>query len=429
MKLRIDNVRLLDPSSDLDRIGSLCVEGNRIVACGEIPTDFDADKTVDASGLWLMPGLVDLQVRTGEPGDSACGTVASEARAAAAGGITTFCVPPDTWPVADTPAVPELISRRARQAGHAFVLPIAALTQGLEGERLAPLHALKNAGCVAASQANRPLRNNLTLRNAMEYAASHGMRLMLKPLDVDLADSGVAHDGPVASRLGLPAIPASAETTAVATLLLLAEETGAQVHLTALSCARSVALVREARARGLAVTCDVAAHQLHLSEMDIMDFNPLFNVQPPLRGLDDQRALRQGLADDTIDCIISDHTPLYADEKLLPFPQSQPGISGLETLLALTLRLVESGELTLLQALKKLSLNPARLLGIDGGSLAPGSRASFFLYDPDARWTLKAEKLHSAGKNTPFDGWEFSGRVVATWFLGKKVFQAPQQGS
>ena len=429
MKLRIDNARLLDPGTDLDITGSLCVEGNRIVACGDVPADFKPDQTLDARGLWLMPGLVDLQVRTGEPGDNACGNVASETRAAAAGGVTTFCVPPDTWPVADTSAVPELIRRRARQAGQAFVLPIAALTQGLEGERLAPLHALKNAGCIAASQANRPIRNTLILRNAMEYAASHGVRLMFKPLDMDLADGGVAHDGPVASRLGLPAIPASAETAAVATLLLLAEETGAQVHLTALSCARSVALVREAKARGLAVTCDVAVHQLHLSEMDIMDFNPLFNVLPPLRSLDDQRALRQGLQDDTIDCIISDHTPLHADEKLLPFPQSKPGISGVETLLALTLRLVESGELTLMQALKKLSYKPAQLLGIDGGTLAPGSRASFFLYDPDARWTLRAEALRSAGKNTPFEGWEFSGRVVSTWFLGKKVFDQTERGA
>ncbi len=429
MKLRINNARLLDPSTEQDLTGSLCVEGNRIVAFGEAPDDSKADETLDASGLWLMPGLVDLQVRTGEPGDNACGTVASEARAAAAGGVTTFCVPPDTWPVADTPAVPELIRRRARQAGQAFVLPIAALTQGLEGERLAPLHALKNAGCIAASQANRPIRNALTLRNAMEYAASHNVRLMLKPLDLDLADSGVAHDGPVASRLGLPAIPASAETTAVATLLLLAEETGAQVHLNALSCARSVELVRDAKARGLAITCDVAAHQLHLSEMDIMDFNPLFKVLPPLRSLDDQRALRAGLADGTIDCIISDHTPLYADDKLLPFPQSKPGISGLETLLALTLRLVESGELTLMQALQALSRNPAQLLGIDGGSLQPGSRASFFLYDPEARWTLHADALLSAGKNTPFEGWEFSGRVVGTWFLGKNVFKHTPEAS
>lgn len=422
MKLRIDNARLLDPANQLDLAGSLCVEGNRIIACGEAPADFKPDEVLDAQGAWLFPGLIDLQARTGEPGNNACGTVASEAAAAAAGGITTFCVPPDTSPVADTPAVHELIRRRARQAGKAFVLPIGALTQELAGERLAPLLDLKQAGCIAVSQANTAIGNTLTLRNALEYATSHDILVILKPQDTDLANEGVAHDGPVASRLGLPAIPASAETTALAQLILLMEETGARVHVSGLSTARSVELIDQAKRKGLPISCDVAAHQLHLSEMDIMDFNPLFNVRPPLRSLDDQKALRQGLKYDIIDAVTSDHTPLDEDDKALPFPQAKPGISGLETLLNLTLRLVESGELDLLQALRKLSTLPAQILGIEGGSLAPNSRANFVLFDPDARWTVKGAELVSAGKNTPFEGWEFHGKVIGTWFQGKKVF-------
>ncbi len=426
MKLRIDNARLLDPTHQLDTHGSLCVEGNRIIACGQAPDDFQADEVIDARGGWLFPGLIDLQARTGEPGNNACGTVASEAAAAAAGGVTTFCVPPDTAPVADTPAVPELIRRRARQAGKAFVLPIGALTQALEGTRLAPLLGLKQAGCIAVSQANSTINNTLTLRNALEYATSHHILVILKPQDASLAHEGVAHDGPVASRLGLPAIPASAETTALAQLILLMEETGARVHVSGLSTARSVELIEQAKRKGLAITCDVAAHQLHLSEMDLMDFNPLFNVRPPLRSLDDQNALRQGLKYDIIDAVISDHTPLDEDDKALPFPQARPGISGLETLLNLTLRLTETQELTLLQALHKLSTQPANILGIEGGSLAPGSRASFVLFDPDKRWTVTGTQLISAGKNTPFEGWEFQGKVICTWFQGKKVFELPQ---
>lgn len=423
MKLRIDNARLLDPAVNLDTEGSLCVEGNRIIAFGHVPDDFTPNTVIDAAGKWLFPGLVDLQARTGEPGNKAAGTVASEAAAAAAGGITTLCVPPDTTPVADTAAVPELIRRRARQAGKAFVLPIGALTQALEGERLAPLHSLKQAGCIAVSQGNAPIRNTLTLRNALAYAASHGILVIIKPQDPDLADAGVAHDGAVASRLGLPGIPASAETTALAQLLLLTEETGARVHISGLSTARAVELIEQARRNGLAVTCDVAVHHLHLSENDLMDFNPLFNVRPPLRSMADQQALRQGLRFDLIDCITSDHTPASEEDKALPFPQAKPGISGLETLLNLTLRLVDEGQLTLLQALHKLSTAPAHILGIDGGTLQPGSRASFVLFDPEARWTVKAEQLVSAGKNTPFHGWEFQGRVVATWFQGKCVFE------
>ncbi|HIQ41016.1 MAG TPA: dihydroorotase, partial [Sulfurivirga caldicuralii] len=423
MKLRIDNARLLDPALGLDIHGSLCVEGSRIVAFGQAPDDFVPDLIRDAAGQWLFPGLIDLQARTGEPGDKATGTVASEATAATAGGITTLCVPPDTNPVADTAAVPELIRRRARQAGKAFVLPIGALTQGLEGERLAPLHSLKQAGCIAVSQGNAPIRNTLTLRNALAYAASHGILVIIKPQDSDLANAGVAHDGAVASRLGLPGIPASAETTALAQLLLLIEETGARVHISGLSTARAVELIEQARRNGLAVTCDVAVHHLHLSENDLMDFNPLFNVRPPLRSMADQQALRQGLRLDLIDCITSDHTPASEEDKALPFPQAKPGISGLETLLNLTLRLVDEGQLTLLQALHKLSTAPARILGIDGGTLQPGSRASFVLFDPETHWTVHAPALLSAGKNSPFHGWTFQGRVVATWFQGKCVFE------
>ena len=422
MKLRIDNARLLDPATGLDTVGTLSTDGHRIIGCGEPVEDFTPDQVLDAQGQWLMPGLVDLQARAGEPGENDCGTIASEASAAAAGGITTFCIPPDTRPVADTPAVPELIRRRARQAAKAFVLPIGALTQGLAGERLSEMHALKQAGCVALSQANVPIGNLLILRNALEYAASHDLLLILKPMEAELSREGVAHEGAVATRLGLPGIPPSAETVAIAQTLMLMDETGARVHFSGLSTARSIMLIDEARCHGLQVSCDVAVHHLHLSENDLLDFNPLFHVHPPLRTMADQQALRQGLQYDRIDCITSDHTPRDKDDKALPFPQSKPGISGLETLLNLTLRLVEDGQLTLLQALDKLSSTPARILGIEGGTLQPGSRASFFLFDPERYWTVRPERLLSAGKNTPFSGWEFKGQVVRTWFQGREVF-------
>ncbi|KUJ72809.1 dihydroorotase [Thiomicrospira sp. WB1] len=424
MRLLIENARIIDPSQDLDKVSNLYIARGRIQAIDDTaPEGFTPDQTIDATGKWLLPGLVDLQARLGEPGSHYEGTIASETKAAVASGITTICCPPDTNPVNDTQAVTELIQRRARQAATAFVLPIGAMTQKLEGEMLSNMAALKNAGCIALSQANRPIQNPLTLRNAMSYAASNDILLMLRCEDQTMKNGGVAHSGAVSSRLGLNGIPYSAETAALAQTLILAEEAGVRVHISQISCAKSVEMIARAKKEGLPVTCDVAIHQLHLTDYDLLEFNSLFHVTPPLRTHDDQAALRMGVKTGIIDAIVSDHTPLDRDVKLLPFGESAPGISGLETLLPLTLRLVEDNTLTLNQAVAALSQRPAEIIGIQNGSLSEGLSADFCLLNPEAHWELDRFDLISRGDNSPFHGWEFQGQVEATYFQGRPVYR------
>jgi dihydroorotase len=424
MRLVIKNGRIIDPSQNLDQVTHLYVSRGRIAGIGETPPEgFSADQEVDATGKWVLPGLVDLQARLGEPGSQYVGDIASETQAAVAGGITSICFPPDTSPVNDSQAVTELIQRRARQAATAFVMPIGALTQELKGERLSAIYSLKQAGCVALSQANTPIQNPLTLKNALEYAATHDIVVMLRCESRQLKNNGVAHAGPVSSRLGLPAIPPSAETTALARDLILVEEAGIKAHFSQLSCARSIEMIAQAKQRGLPVTCDVAIHQLHLSEMDVMGFNSLFHVSPPLRSLRDQAALLAGLKSGVIDAVVSDHTPLGNDDKLLPFGESKPGISGLETLLPLLLKLVQENDLDLMTAIRCVTQNPATILGIQTGTLCESSSADFSIVNPEAIWTLNPKTMISAGRNTPFAGWEFIGKVEHTYFQGRPVFR------
>ncbi|WP_127471132.1 dihydroorotase [Thiomicrorhabdus aquaedulcis] len=424
MRLVIKNGRIIDPSQNLDKITHLYVSRGRIAGIGENPPEgFSADQEVDATGKWVLPGLVDLQARLGEPGSQYVGDIASETLAAVAGGITSICFPPDTSPVNDSQAVTELIQRRARQAATAFVMPIGALTQELKGERLSAIYSLKQAGCVALSQANTPIQNPLTLKNALEYAATHDIVVMLRSESRQLKNNGVAHAGAVSSRLGLPAIPPSAETIALARDLILVEEAGIKAHFSQLSCARSVEMIAQAKQRGLPVTCDVAIHQLHLSEMDVMGFNSLFHVSPPLRSLRDQAALLAGLKSGVIDAVVSDHTPLGNDDKLLPFGESKPGISGLETLLPLLMKLVQENELDLMTAIRCVTQNPANILGIQTGTLCESSSADFSIVNPEAIWTLNPKTMVSAGRNTPFAGWEFIGKVEQTYFQGRPVFR------
>ena len=424
MRLLIKNARIIDPSQNIDQIAQLSIARGRIQAIGDqTPDGFSPDQVIDATGKWVLPGLVDLQARLAEPGSRYEGSIASETKAAVASGITTICCPPDTHPVNDTQAVTELIQRRARQAATAFVLPIGAMTQDLAGKRLSNMAALKHAGCIALSQANQPIQTPLTLRNAMSYAASNDILLMLRCEDQSMKNAGVAHSGAVSSRLGLPGIPYSAETAALAQTLILAEEAGVRVHISQISCAKSVEMIAQAKRNGLAVTCDVAIHQLHLSDYDVLEFNSLFHVTPPLRTHDDRAALRMGVKTGIIDAIVSDHTPLDRDVKLLPFGESAPGISGLETLLPLTLRLVEDKTLTLAQAVSALSHQPARIIDIQNGSLQPGQSADFCLYNPEAPWLLARFDMISRGDNSPFDGWEFPGKVEATYFQGRPVYR------
>ncbi len=427
MRLLIENARIIDPSQSLDQVSNLYIARGRIQAIGDTaPDGFSPDQTIDGTGKWILPGLVDLHARLAEPGSRYEGSIASETKAAVSGGITTICCPPDTNPVNDTQAVTELIQRRARQAATAFVLPLGAITQGLEGKMLSNMAALKNAGCIALSQAAQPVQNALTLKNAMAYAVSNDVLLMLRCENSQLKNKGVVHSGVISSRLGLPEIPASAETTALARNLILAEETGARIHISQISTARSVEMIADAKKRGMQVTCDVAIHQLHLTEYDVMDFDSLFHVSPPLRTHEDKAALRLGVKTGIIDAIVSDHTPLDRDVKLLPFGESEPGISGLETLLPLTMKLVQEGVLDIHTALAALTQRPADILGIQNGSLIEGHYADFSLYNPETIWTLNRSEMVSQGDNSPFSGWEFDGQIEATYFQGRPVYRNNQ---
>ena len=427
MRLAINNARVIDPTQNLDEITNLYMSRGRIAGIGsEAPEGFNADQEMDATGKWILPGLIDLQARLGEPGNNYAGSIASETKAAVAGGITSVCCPPDTAPVNDSQAVTELIQRRARQAATAFVMPIGALTQGLEGERLSGMFSLKQAGCVALSQANQPIQNAMTMKNALEYAVGQDLVVMLRCEDQQLKNKGVAHSGPVSSRLGLPANPVSSETSALARDLILVEEAGIRAHFSQLSTARAIEMIADAKKRGLPVTCDVAIHQLHLSEMDVLGFNSLFHVSPPLRSMQDKQALQMGLKNGTIDAVVSDHIPLEKDDKLLPFGESKPGISGLETLLPLLLKLVNEYGLDLMTAVRSVTQGPAKVLGLNIGHLEVGSSADFCIIDPEAAWTLESENMVSEGKNSPFIGWEFIGQVEQTYFQGRPVYRNNQ---
>lgn len=424
MRHIIKNGRVIDPSQNLDKVTNIYLSRGRVMAVAdEAPEGFTADQEIDATDKWVLPGLVDLQARLGEPGSQYAGNIASETKAAVAGGITSICCPPDTAPVNDSQAVTELLQRRARQAATAFVMPIGALTQGLDGERLSNSYSLKKTGCIALSQANRPVQNSLALKNALEYNSTMDIPIMLRSEDQQLKNGGVAHSGPVSSRLGLPEISPAAETAALARDLVLVEETGVKAHFSQIACARSVELIADAKKRGLPVTCDVAIHQLHLSEMDLLGFNSLFHVSPPLRSMNDKQALIMGVKMGVIDAIVSDHTPLEKDNKLLPFGESAPGISGLETLLALLLKLVHEGALDLMTAIRCVTQNPAKIIGCNTGSLIESASADLTIIDPEGVWTLNANNMISAGKNTPFSGWEFVGKVEQTFFQGRPVYR------
>ncbi len=420
MRILIRNGRILDPANGIDRTGDLAIQAGEILA--DVPDDFRPQREIDATGKIVCPGLIDLRARLREPGQEHKTTIAAETRAAAANGITTLCCPPDTDPIIDTPAVAELIRQRAEAAGHAHVLPVGAMTPALAGEQISEMAALKHAGCIAVAH-ERPLANTQVMRRAMLYAASNDILLMINPLDPWLGD-GCAHDGPVASRLGLPGIPVAAETAAVAREIALIEETGVRAHFELLSGAPATRKIARARYDGLPLTAAVSAHQLFLTEADIGEFNSQCHVLPPLRSEADRDALRQALADDTIDAICSDHQPHEDDAKLAPFCATEPGISGLDTLLGLTLRLVENGVLDLPGAISKLTSGPARVLGIESGHLGPGARADVCIIDPDAEWQLTRGTMHSQGKNSPFLGQTFRGRVTCTLVNGRVVYEA-----
>lgn len=421
MNILLQGGRLLDPAHQLDQVADLYIADGQIKSIGQAPEGFSPHYTLDCQGKVIMPGLIDLHARITVKGQGA--TLESEATAAARGGITTLCCPPDGKSLTDNAARVKEIQERAYFHGMARILPLGALTKGLEGEQLSELRTLHQAGCVAFSNGKQPITNTLVLRRAMEYAATHDLTLFLQPQDAWLSKGGCAHEGAVSTRLGLPGIPASAETVDLARALELVAQTGVRLHFSQLSTARAVEMLAEGQARGLPVSGDVAIHQLFLTEMDIGNYNSLCHVTPPLRSQRDRDALRQGVADGTIAAICSDHTPLDHDAKQAPFCETVPGISGLETLLPLAYRLHLEGALGLEQLVTRLTAGPAQILGIDAGEIRTGTSADLIVFDPEAEWVLEATGLSSRGKNTPFIHWPFQGRVTHTLMNGQLCYQ------
>jgi dihydroorotase len=423
MKVHIKNGRVIDPASGLDQVQDVYVAAGHIVSLDTAPAEFHANLTLDATGLVVCPGLVDMAVRLREPGQEHMATLETEMHAAAAGGITSLACPPDTDPPLDEPGLVEMLKYRAKHMPGPRVYPVGALTWKLQGERLTEMAELNEAGCIAFTQADAPIVNTEVLLRALEYAKTFDLPVWLRPQDAHIGRGGVAHDGVVAARLGLPAIPVPAETVALSTIILLVRETGARVHLCRISSRAGVEMIRRAKHDGLPITCDVGIHHVHLSEMDTADFNSNCHLIPPLRSMRDRDALRRALADGTIDAICSDHAPVDEDAKQLPFQESEAGATGVELLLPLTLKWAKEAGLPLTQALGYLTHRPADILGVPGGRLQLGGPADLCLFDPEADWVVKPSALSSLGKNSPFLGLEMQGRVRYTLIDGHLDFK------
>ncbi|WP_432471677.1 dihydroorotase [Amphritea sp. HPY] len=423
MNIKIQGGRIIDPANQLDQLSDLYIAAGKILAIGDAPSGFKADQTIDASGKIVSPGFIDLCAHLREPGYTRKGNITTETAAAAAGGVTTICTPPTTKPIADNTAVVDLIQDRAAEAGNARVLPIGALTQGLAGEQLSPMFALHKAGCVAFTNTRNPIRSSLILTRCMEYAATHDLLVLFQAQDAELADGGAMHEDTTCTRLGLNGIPETAETVEVARCLLLIEQTGVKAHFGQLSCERSIKMVMDARKRGLNVTADVAIQNLLLTDENVSGFNPNFHLIPPLRSQLDRAGLRQALLSDGFQAICSDHQPHELAAKQAPFAATEPGMTGLETLLSLSLMLVQQELISLPEMIDKLTAGPARVLGLELGTLSTGSNADVCIFDPEEQWTLNEENSHSAGINTPFLNYPLRGVVHNTLLNGQVVYQ------
>jgi dihydroorotase len=419
MRLHIKSGRVVDPASGRDALGDV------YVADGKIAEEFSRpDRVIDAKGLVVAPGFIDLSARLREPGYEYKATLESEMDAAVAGGVTALACPPDTDPPLDEPGLVDMLRRRAKALSRARVYPLGALTVKLRGEALTEMAELGEAGCVAFSHGNVPLRDTQLLWRALQYAATFGYPVWLRAEDAWLAKDGVAHDGEVATRLGLAGIPSFAETIALGTILELVRATRARVHVCRLSTAGAVEMMRRAKQEGLPVSCDVAIHHLHLCDMDLGYFDSHCRLEPPLRSQRDRDALARGLAEGAVDCLCSDHTPVDEDGKHVPFAEAEPGATGLELLLPLALKWGAAHKLPLAATLARITSDPARILGVATGRIATGAPADLALFDPGAAVRVTAESLKSQGKNTPFLGYELAGRVRCTVVAGNVVYEA-----
>jgi dihydroorotase len=428
MKLHIKNGRLVDPANGIDQVKDLFIADGKVAAVGSRPAGFEAERTIDATGLVVAPGLVDLSARLREPGYEYKATLESEMQAAMQGGVTTLVCPPDTDPVLDEPGLVEMLKYRARSLNQAHVHPLGALTMGLKGLALTEMAELTEAGCIGFAQAEVPIHDTTVLLRALQYAKTFGYTVWLRPQDPHIGRGGVAHSGPLASRLGLSGVPVMSETIALHTIFELMRATGARVHLCRMSSAAGLELVRAARKEGLPVSCDVGVHHLHMTDADIGFFDPNARLAPPLRSQRDREAIHAALADGTIDAVCSDHTPVDDEEKLLPFAEASPGATGLELLLALMLKWAADqrdapGQSALSRAIAKITVDAARIAALPAGQLAPGASADVVLFDPDARWTVNPSALASQGKHTPFLGYELAGQVTATIVAGRVAYQ------
>ncbi|MDB5746597.1 MAG: dihydroorotase [Massilia sp.] len=429
MKLHIKNGRLIDPANGIDAVTDLFIADGKVLATGNAPAGFTADQTLDATGLVVAPGLVDLSARLREPGYEFKATLESEMQAAVQGGVTTLVCPPDTDPVLDEPGLVEMLKHRARNLNLANVHPLGALTMGLKGQALTEMAELTEAGCIGFAQAEVPILDTNVLLRALQYAKTFGYTVWLRPQDPHIGRGGVAHGGPLASRLGLSSVPTIAETIALHTIFELVRSTGARVHLCRISSAAGLELVRAAKKEGLPVTCDVGVHHLHMTDADIGFFDSNARLTPPLRSGRDRDAISAGLLDGTIDAVCSDHTPVDDDEKLLPFAEASPGATGLELLLSLMLKWVEGQHLpdALPRALAKITSDAARTAGLPVGQLGEGAAADVVLFDPNVRWLVNGAALASQGKHSPFLGYELTGQVQATIVGGRVAWQRQQR--
>jgi dihydroorotase len=423
MKIHIKNGHLVDPKNNIDKKIDVFIAAGKIAAIGKAPDGFVASQTIDATDLMVTPGFVDLSARLREPGSDYKATLKSELQAAIAGGVTSLACPPDTSPVLDEPGLVEMLKHRAKLLNLAHVYPLGALTRNLEGKLLTEMHALTNAGCVGFSQADNAMTDTLVLWRAFEYAATFKYTIFLRPEDYYLGLNGVAHDGEIASRLGLKGIPAAAESLAIATILRIAQQTNTRIHLCRISTAEGVDLIRAAKKNGVQVTADVSAQHCHLTEMDIGYFNAHANLKPPLRGTRDKSALCLGLKDGSIDAICSDHTPVNDDAKLLPFAEAEAGATGLELLLPLALKWATDNKANMSDAIAKITCQPASILNIAAGDLSINANADIAIFNPKTEWKVQANQLKSQGKNTPFLGLSMLGQVQYTLLNGQVCFQ------
>ncbi|WP_143896715.1 dihydroorotase [Tepidimonas sediminis] len=437
MRILIRQGRVIDPASGTDRVADVAIAAGRIIGIGAVPSDFAPNRVLEAAGCWVLPGLVDLCVRLREPGGEHAGLLESESAAAVAGGVTSLVCPPDTDPVLDEPGLVDMLRSRAAALHRSRVFPLGALTRGLAGEVLAEMVQLSERGCVGFSQADRPIVNTQVLQRAFQYAATFGFSLWLRPQEPWLS-KGVMASGPLATRLGLPGVPAAAEVIALQTMLELlrgvvgtADPAPLRLHVSCLSTAAGVELVRRAKAEGLPVTADVSVHNLLLTDTDIGYYDTRLRLLPPVRQQRDRAALRQGLADGTIDALVSDHTPVSADDKLLPFGEAAPGATAVELLAGLALKWAEQDGVPLARALEVITAGPARVLGArlgtlqaSVGRLVVGGVADVCVLDPAAPWRVEPAALVSQSRHTPFEGHELPARVRATLVGGHIAHEA-----